>query len=269
MKMLFQSDDFGLTEAVTLGIVKAIEYGVIRNTGLFVNVPSSKFAAQFIPKFPEVCFGLDLNIVAGKPISNPKDVPSLVNEDGSFISSIEQFNNNEVVSNTNGIIIEFKNEPYDYEDVLTEYEAQYQEFINLTGQKPEYLHPHSLVTPTTLKAFRALSDKYKIPFSLDAYEQYNVYSLPADWNVKPVFKVEDQLKTNVAEKVLEILPQALDKEFSVLICHAGYVDADLLALSSYSLIRTRDLEMATSEKIKDFVDKNNIELITYRELSVQ
>lgn len=265
MDLLFQSDDFGITEAVTLGIVKGIEEGLIRNTGLFVNMKSSKFAASFIPKYPECCFGLDINLVAGKPISDPIKIPSLVNDDGLFISSIERFKN-EYKSIENDLSIEFKNEPYKYEEVLIEMEAQIQEFINLVGRKPEYIHPHSLVTPTTIKAFKTLSKKYNIIFTMDFLKEKNITFLPTDWNIKPVFKLEDQFQTDVTKRVLKQLEITKDKDKIALICHCGYIDSDLLKVSSYSIIRAKDLEMALSIEMIDYISENKIRLVTYRNI---
>ena len=175
MKLLFQSDDFGLTEGVTLGIVKGIKEGIVRNTGLFVNTNASEFAASFIKDYPETCFGLDVNLVAGKPISNPKDVPSLVDDNGNFIKSTERYKNGKIVGNKmNGIAIEFEEEPYNYDEVYLEMENQLNKFIDLVGKKPEYIHPHSLVTPATLKAFREISKKYELKFSIDTLEKNNI-----------------------------------------------------------------------------------------------
>lgn len=265
MKLLFQSDDFGITKAVTLGIIEAIEKGLVRNTGLFTNMDASLFAAGFIEKYPHVCFGVDCNFVAGKPISDPKDIPGLVDEKGYFISSIARFEQHKVLA-SDGMGTVFEAEPYNYDEVLLEMEAQIQRFIELAGRKPEYLHPHSLVTPTIAKAFIAMGEKYEIPVSFVVWEKAGLAHVPGDWNVKPVFTLEAQKNTDVEEKILAVLPTVLDKEKAFLICHAGYVDADLLDVSSYSLIRSKDLRMATSAKIKGFVEEHGIEIITYRDL---
>ena len=42
MKLLVQSDDYGITRAVSRGIIHGIKNGVIRNTGLFANMPWSE-----------------------------------------------------------------------------------------------------------------------------------------------------------------------------------------------------------------------------------
>ena len=43
MKLLFQADDFGLTESTACGILKGIREGVIRNTGLFDKLAGRNF----------------------------------------------------------------------------------------------------------------------------------------------------------------------------------------------------------------------------------
>ena len=53
-KLLTQGDDFGFTRGVTLGIVDSIDRGVLRNTGLFTNMPSAEFAVSFMADRPQV-----------------------------------------------------------------------------------------------------------------------------------------------------------------------------------------------------------------------
>ena len=69
-RILFQSDDYGITQAVSEGILRGIREGIIRNTGLFVNLDCSAWAAEKI-KDVDVCLGVDINYVAGKPVSDP------------------------------------------------------------------------------------------------------------------------------------------------------------------------------------------------------
>ncbi|MBR0137884.1 MAG: hypothetical protein IJM15_05690, partial [Erysipelotrichaceae bacterium] len=48
--------------------------------------------------------------------------------------------------------------------------------------------------------------------------------------------------------------------------HPGYVDNELLGLTTLSLERVRDAEMCMSEEMLKFVKDNNVELITYYDL---
>ena len=265
MKLLFQSDDFGITEAVTLGIVKGIKNGMIRNTGLFTNMPASEFAASFIPELKEACFGVDVNFVAGQPLTDPALVPSLVDANGNFITSIAQFEKGKVIGRE-GLATVFENEPYVYEEILLEMEAQIKRYIELVGKKPEYLHSHSLGTPVTEKAFEVMAEKYDLIRPFTFWPKKNIYSFPTPWNIKPVFSLEAQSVTDVEENVYKQLDLLKEHEITALICHAGYVDQDLIDVSSYTLIRPKDLVMATSNKIMQYLKDNGIELITYRDL---
>ena len=77
MKLLIQSDDYGITDGVSAGIIKAIEFGLVKNTGMFVNMPSSLNAAKAIKNI-DVCLGIDINYVCGKPVTDPSLIPHMV-----------------------------------------------------------------------------------------------------------------------------------------------------------------------------------------------
>lgn len=266
MNLLFQVDDYGITKAVTLGILEGIENGLVRNTGLFVNMPSSEFAASKIKNYPDVCFGLDINLVAGKPVSDAKKVKSLVDSEGKFISSVSHFSNNKIIGR-DGLSTQFEIDPFNLDETLIEVENQVKKYIELVGEKPPYIHPHSLMTPNTLKAIRTMAKKYNIPFSMDFLKHNGFVSIPGFWNIKPVFTVGQQEITNVEANVInEINNLGSDVKNALLICHAGYVDSDLMDVSTYTLIRAKDLQMATSEKLKNLLDEKNIKLITYKDV---
>ena len=87
MKIIVQSDDLGITEAVSCGIEKGIRDGVVTCTGLFSNMPAAEFALRLVKPYSHVCLGQDINLVAGRPCADPGRIPSLVQEDGSFKTS--------------------------------------------------------------------------------------------------------------------------------------------------------------------------------------
>lgn len=263
MKLLFQADDFGLTESTACGILKGIREGVIRNTGLFVNMPASEHAAELIKDVKSVCLGIDFNLVAGKPVSDPTLVPSLVDEMGDFIPSGERMK--KMKRSSDSVVADFEIDPYPYDETVLEIENQLKKFIKLMGRKPGYLHGHSLITGNIIKAINAMSEKYDIPVSFNVWKENELYCLPCDWTPKP-FPIEEQLKVNVEENLMHVLPQALDHELNAFICHAGFVEEDLFKYSSYTIIRIKDLAAATSPDVKKFIDENNIELITYDDL---
>lgn len=264
-KLLCQSDDYGLTPAVSAGIIKGIQEGIIRNTGLFVNMKHSQEAVQLI-KDIDVCLGIDINLVAGKPVSDPKLIPHLIDENGNFLSSKYQLKNHKLNS-VEGIIFHFDEDPYPYEEVLIETENQLKKFLELTGKLPEYFHPHSLCTPNTDKAAEVIAKKYGIFRTADMMNHPNIKELPGTISLSKSVTLEDQIQKDVETELLEVaLPALLDNETGYYICHCGYVDYDLFLNSSLTLRRTKDLHSATSPRVKDYIQNHDIELITYREI---
>lgn len=265
MKLLFQSDDYGITEGVACGTLKGIRDGLIRNTGLFVNMPSSKFAAEQIKQYPKCCLGIDVNLVAGKPISPVDQIPNLVKPSGVFYTS------GEIVAKTNISLTELKfdkmdNDPYPLDETVIEAENQVKRFIELVGKKPGYINGHSLMTPNINTVLKNIAEKYEVPYAADMYMGKRLHWVTNTWYLRP-FPIEKQIQTDVEESVMKIIPEILNYECSILICHAGFVDEDILRCSNYTMIREKDLFMVCSPRIRHFIESNNVELITYDDLN--
>ena len=51
------------------------------------NYGYAKRGVEELKRYPHVCIGMDFDVVSGRPAGDPKDIPSLVDEDGIFINS--------------------------------------------------------------------------------------------------------------------------------------------------------------------------------------
>ena len=72
MKLLVQSDDYAISPAVARGILYGIENGIIRNTGMFMNMPWSVECGKLImPYLDKIALGIDLNLTTGTPLTKP------------------------------------------------------------------------------------------------------------------------------------------------------------------------------------------------------
>lgn len=263
MKLLTVGDDYGFTKGVTLGIIEAIDHGVLRNTGLFTNMPSASLAAKLMKGREHVCFGIDFNIVSGKPVSNPAEIPHLVDENGEFIRSSIR------IKDPRWKTEEGRREMFPYDEVYTELKAQYNKFLELTGKKPGYLHNHSISHESYREAIQALSKETQVPHSFTLLDQMGVVTVglrKTNATTKKQFDPIEQLNHDPLNDLYEDLNLMLNSEYAVLGGHPGYVDNDLLNLSSLSLERCKDLEMMTSNQLKQLIEKYNIELITYYDL---
>jgi predicted glycoside hydrolase/deacetylase ChbG (UPF0249 family) len=259
MKLLIQGDDFGFTRGVTYGIRDAIDLGVLRNTGLFTNMPSAELAVSFMKDRPQVCFGVDFNIVSGPSVSDPKDIPHLVDSDGNFIrSGVRQ--RDPMFATEKG-----RRAMFPYDEVYRELKNQYNKFIEMTGRKPGYLHAHSLMHENYMEAIRAISKETGIPFSMDLME--NLHAATEEFVGKSkVFDPEAQLASDPLKGFMANADQFLSHDYGWLCRHPGYVDDDLIQLTTLSLERMKDAAMYMSDELKNWIDQNNVELITYYDL---
>ncbi len=264
-RLLMQSDDYGMTDAVSAGIRSAIEFGLIKNTGLFVNMASSERAVRDL-EGTDICLGIDINYVCGCPVSDPADVPHLVDERRRFVSSSAMAARNKLVKMDDlGLISTFEEDPYPYEEILLETENQVKRFIDLTGKKPEYMHLHSLTTDNCYRAAREVAAKYGLFHSVDMMHQYRL--LPGTFGGSKGKTLESQMDYDVLGNLLNnALPTMQEDETCYFICHCGYVDQELFRQSSLTLRRAKDLDAVRSPLLKRYIEDHGIELITYRDL---
>lgn len=260
MKLLLQSDDYGMTKAVARGIIDGIENGLIKNTGMFTNMPWAEECSQWIkPYLDDIALGIDLNITTGSPILPPEEVSTLVKEDGTFYTSWQSRKLDTKENNFNHTA---------YEDVYNEFDAQIQKFIQLFNKKPDYIHSHAYGTDMTIQIQRELSKKYDIIYSSDAWKFIVNFEVPEyrmGWCMKPP-TFENQARSSLKNYILENSQELLNKDYNVLVGHMGYVDKDLLDLSTYNLYRINDLDAVVSPEIKQWVKDNHVEMITYKDI---
>lgn len=253
MKLLIQSDDYGITRAVSRGILHGIENGLIRNTGIFTNMSWSEECAEWIkPYMDQIALGIDLNISTGSAVLSHGQIPSVTKEDGSFFSSSE--------------LRKKKDGEIDPEDVRKEFEAQIERYIRFFNKNPDYIHPHAFVNEDIIKIQRDLADRYGVPFSGDFWKKLGCPGLDEmqmPWYVYPV-TYGNQLNCSLKDYILSSLDEWEKKGTAVIVCHAGYVDQQLMSLSSFNILRMKDLEALTDEEVLGKIEERNIQLISYR-----
>jgi len=84
LSVVVTADDLGLSAGVTRGIIEAHRRGVVRSTSLLVTFPDAQESAVLALAERDLEIGLHLDLVGGRPVSDPATVPSLCDEDGKF-----------------------------------------------------------------------------------------------------------------------------------------------------------------------------------------
>lgn len=233
-RLIVNADDFGLSEANTLGILLASKTGIVTSTTAMMNMPYIEEGLKLLKDYPNLGVGVHLNITIGKPLTNV----NFVDDKGYFLKRNTYPNNNPIV-NTN--------------ELYNEYKAQIERFIKLTGHLPTHLdsHHHVHMLPYVHDIITRLSKEYNIPIRQREYI------------MDPFIKCIDTFeKENVN---IEYLKSIINNNTGTIeiMCHVGFIDYHLYNISSYSLPRAKELEIMRSKEMIDYINDNHIELINY------
>ena len=260
MKIIFQSDDYGITKAQARGCMEAIHNGVIRNTGFFSNMPWAEEVFEWIKgDLDQIAFGIDLNASTGPSVLPHNEVPHLTHENGQFLGSREN-RALDTDENNHDHLNDCRDELY------REFDAQIQKFITIVGKKPDYIHNHAYGTPTTETITEELAEKYGIMSSAAVMKRDDVKMVGMGWYKwgGPELQLTEDLigyLTNDHDGVL-----TSGKEYVYMVTHCGYADAELFELSSFSLCRVKDLEAMCSDQVKQWVKDNHLELASFKDM---
>ncbi|MCD8027678.1 MAG: ChbG/HpnK family deacetylase [Erysipelotrichaceae bacterium] len=247
MKLITRADDLGFSEAVSLGILKAVKNGVITSVGMMPNMDSAQYGYNLIKDF-DIALGQHTNICVGKPLSDPKLIPSLVQENGEFCSSKE--------------IRARKEDTINVEECEIEIEAQLQRFIEITGQNPDYFEGHAVFSDNFFIALENVAKRHGLFFCNPGIDK----QWEKDNGIVGLgfMKLDEKGLYDPGAFMQGHLDDIKNNLCSVAIFHPGYLDQYILTHSSYTLIRPMECDFLCGNWIKEWIKENNIELVDFR-----
>jgi hopanoid biosynthesis associated protein HpnK len=83
-RLIVAADDFGMSEAVNAGIIRAHRDGILTDTSLMVNGRAFPQAVELARAHPTLSVGLHLVLVQGYAVAPPAQIPALVDGGGLF-----------------------------------------------------------------------------------------------------------------------------------------------------------------------------------------
>ena len=128
-KILVRADDLGYSEAFNYGLARAVKSGIVRSVGVMPNMEWAEHGVHLLDG-TDVIFTVHANICQGKPITDPKLIPSLVDENGFFKDK--------------SLYREAKEDFVVLEEVVMEVEAQYLRLVEMPGRKPFMVEAHAV-----------------------------------------------------------------------------------------------------------------------------
>lgn len=240
-KLVINADDFGYTEGVNLGIISAYKNGIVSSCTIMANMPGFDQAVELLEANPGLGCGVHMTLTCHKPII--KSHKTIVDNNGNFYKRA-----------TKEIL-----QLIDLDEVYEEFCAQIDKVIS-SGIKITHLDSHHHVHG--LKELKPVIEKI-----------VNKYELP----IRGGFEYKTEIKDIVpvidsfyADKVdYSYFEKNIDEikkhKICDLMCHPSFVDEFLLNSTSYALQRTKEHSILTYKNIKDFLELNEIEIVTYED----
>jgi predicted glycoside hydrolase/deacetylase ChbG (UPF0249 family) len=273
-KCIVNADDYGRSKGISKGIREAHLHGIVSSTTVMMNFENAQKEVQLArQECQDLRIGVHLNVTAGLPLSDPKDIPALLGSEG-------QFNTPEHVMNSLTAL------PID--QVEREWRQQIEALLELDVEI-DHLDSHHHVAAANERLWAlhlALAQEHhigvRLPYPTDDDESALVSNFAAPLRR---FASENALATLQTVSIprtqalftsffaesatlatlLSLLEEATAYSSSEIMCHPGYVD-DEISPSSYSSHRQVELEILTSDQVKSAIDTHALELTGFIEL---
>jgi predicted glycoside hydrolase/deacetylase ChbG (UPF0249 family) len=277
IRLVVNADDFGLTPAISRGILRAHRDGIVTSTSLLGNVVDLDGARAMLAEVPQLGVGVHLALTGGAPVSPPAGIPSLVTSDGRFHVRGQDF------------ITAWMRGRVSADDVQRELDAQVSR-IRDAGITVDHLdtHRHLGFLPVVGRAVEAVARRHGIAGVRSAVERPTLA-----WVTEPRRGLEAGMLTGLAWltrrqlgalrygpqswgyveaghldeiRILEILGR-LGPGPHELICHPGEEDPEAAGVEEAGRYhRTGELTSLTSEKVRRAIGRRAITLCRWGDL---
>ena len=266
--LIVHADDMGLSQATNSAIIEAFQKGGVNSGSIMVPCPWFPEIAEFAKNNTQFDIGLHLTLSSEWDhyffggISPAATIPSLLNSNGYFYPSVEEF-----AKHANGAEVE------------KEIRAQIERALAF-GVKPTHLDNHMgtiLASPEYYQILLKLGHEYKLPVLvpadliagiskqlLDMLSRDNIVvdhlfmlnqsSSDKQWG-EPYLKFIENMQSGLNEIIVH-LAKDNDETRAIMVNHPDFG----------AQWRQHDLDFVLSQEFKNALRKNDIKLVTWRQI---
>jgi hopanoid biosynthesis associated protein HpnK len=284
--LIVNADDLGWTEGVNRGIAEAHRNGIVTSSSLLANGSAFASAVELVRAMPGLGVGVHLNLSEGEPVAARQQLKSLVNEAGMLAGGPES------------LLLRLARRGLARDEVEQEWDAQIRK-VRGAGIQPTHLdgHKHVHMLPGLFEIALRLAKRHGIGAVRVALESSNLraaLSTGGDHRASVVMKQGVQARglkllardaRGQAERMgivtadyfcgiaqtgemtregVTRLLKSLPEGTTELMCHPGYVDAELgQSATRLQASRRAEVEILTDTGIRNLVASQGIRLIDY------
>jgi chitin disaccharide deacetylase len=284
--LIVNADDLGWTEGVNRGIAETHRNGIVTSASLLANGRAFVSGGELARTTPGLGVGVHLNLSDGEPVAGRELVTTLLNERG------------ELEGRPKSLLLRLARRSILLEEVEREWNAQIQK-VRDSGIEPTHLdgHKHVQMLPGLFEIALRLAKRHGIRAVRVSHEESSLRAaLSAGVKQKGSVVMKQGVQARglkllapdareqaeragiatadyfcgIAQtgeltregvlRLMEILPEGTTE----LMCHPGYVDAELAnSATRLQASRQAELEILTDTGIRNLVASQGIRLIDY------
>jgi predicted glycoside hydrolase/deacetylase ChbG (UPF0249 family) len=234
---------------VNHGSLDAFKDGIVRSTSFMVNLPGAEASVSELKRNPGLDVGLHVNLTMGRPVS--RDVPSLTDSVGAFFRKPAE--------------VTPRMQPAEAEREIRAQVARALELgIPLTHlDSHHHLHENDAILDILIK----IAGEHR--FGLRSYDasrpRIHLAGIPTPDHFYVDFYGEQAI---TVEFLLDVI-SSLREGVTELCCHPAKMDEKLQSISSYAAPRSSELKVLCDARVKDALDRNRVQLISFADLLVK
>src|SRR6266404_3773855 len=283
--LVVNADDFGLSPGINAGIIEGFKKGILTSASIMVNAPAFEQAVELAHAHEGLGIGVHLNVLRGKAVLPPAEIPSLVDPAGRFLRT------------PISLCCDVLRKRVDLDHLSSEFSAQIQRAFE-AGLHPTHVNSekHVHMYPPIFARVVKLAEKYGVR-AVRWTGQYPRARTLIRWNRRSYKDLLVSLCAKLCRKHLVgsavmsndyfyglmetgsltaevfkgILPRLKDGVTEIM-CHPGYVGSDLQeafeTMGTSSLVTSRALELQTltDPTLRASIDAVRVRLIHYGDI---
>ena len=281
MKLVIRADDVGYTDVCNIGAFETLDHGVVTSADVMMDTPGTVDALQRLKAYPWISIGWHTHMW-GTPLLDPKEVPSLVMEDEGRIRFRKDLRRAEDVV---------------FEEALAECRTQIELCVRILGKAPDTTGGKRENEAPFGRAMKQVCDEYGIAYNVTRYPGPSddmpwTTKVDPKWAHRKIYHLgprhpQTAFQALLVDSLTEIgkydpagfflndpshMLDLGEDEVRMTALHPGYVDYYVYRLGDYGpearnfiLARPVDVEALCSDRLKDWIRQNRVELVNFRD----
>jgi len=255
-RIIINADDYGLTKGVSSGIIELYKKKKISSCSVMANCEDREWHFKRLLRYG-IPSGIHLNLSAGRPISPPDLVHTLVDDEGNFISA-------------ETLLIRERIGKIDYDHIKLELKAQVMEMRKYI--EPDHFdgHRHFYFFSQRMReiVFSLMSSlgimRTRIPYEGKLFHDSSIYfilrtaflnkfselayksALAHGFRFPKYFRGQQYTGNWSKKRLLNIMRSSIDS--TEIMIHPGYSDKKLRSISSLNDCREKELRLFLNAK---------------------